>query len=138
MKDTAILIWVHIHSDIDTVWEAYILPEHITQWNHANEEWHCSKASNDFQDWWEFHYIMAAKDESVEFDFCGTYTEIIPKKLISYTMWDGRKAEVEFQSESHCVNVLIEFEIEEENTAELQQQWWQAILNNFKDYVEDL
>jgi len=29
---------------------------------------------------------MAAKDESVEFDFCGTYTEIIPKKLISYTM----------------------------------------------------
>ena len=50
-------------------------------------------------------------------------------------MGDGRKAEVEFQADEHCVNVIVEFEPESENSLELQEQGWQAILSNFSDYV---
>ncbi len=138
MNDTAILIGVHFHSDIKTVWNLYTKIEHIVKWNSANDDWHCPKASNNLITWGEFHYIMAAKDESMEFDFCWIYTEIIDQKLIAYTMNDGRKIEIEFQSDDHCVNVLVEFEPESENSKELQQQGWQAILDNFKNYVETL
>ena len=53
-------------------------------------------------------------------------------------MDDGRKAEVEFQSDEHCVNVIIEFEAESENSLELQQKGWQSILNHFAEYVTTL
>ena len=81
---------------------------------------------------------MAARDGSMEFDFSWTYSEIIPKKLICYTLDDERKVEVEFQSDDHCVNLIVEFEPESENSTELQQQGWQAILDNFANYVSTL
>lgn len=136
--ENTILIGAHIHSDIDTVWDAYINPEHIKNWNSASPDWHCPEASSDFRVGGEFHSTMAARDGSMSFDFWGTYTEIVPHELICYTMGDGRKAEVEFQSDEHCVNVLVEFEPEGENSVELQQQGWQAILDNFADYVMGL
>mgnify|MGYP000548050213 FL=1 len=53
-------------------------------------------------------------------------------------MEDGRKVEVEFQSDEHCTNVIIEFEPETENSKELQQNGWQSILNHFAEYVTTL
>lgn len=137
MKNT-LLIWVHIHSNIETVWDAYTNPEHIVHWNAASDDWHCPKAENDLREWGKFSSTMAARDGSIEFEFSWTYSEIIPQKLICYTMDDGRKAEVEFQSDGHCVNVIVEFEPENENSIELQEQGWQAILDNFADYVASL
>lgn len=136
--ENTILIWAHIHSDIDTVWDAYTNPEHIVNWNAASNDWHCPKAENDLREWGKFSSTMAARDGSMEFDFSWIYTEIIPQKLICYTMDDSRKAEVEFQSDGHCVNVIVEFEPENENSIELQEQGWQAILDNFADYVSSL
>lgn len=36
------------------------------------------------------------------------------------------------------ITVIESFDPETENSEELQQQGWQAILNNFKKYVESL
>lgn len=138
MNKDAILIWVHTHSDIATVWDAYTNPEHIKNWNAASDDWHCPEAINDLQVGGEFHSTMAARDGSGSFDFWGTYDEIIPHKLIAYTLWDGRKVEVEFQSDEHCTNVIVEFEPESENSKELQQNGWQSILNHFAEYVTTL
>lgn len=136
--EKTITIGIHIHSDIDTVWDAYTNPEHIVNWNAASDDWHCPKSENDLKVGGKFSSTMAAKDGSMEFDFWGTYDEIIPKELIAYTMGDGRKVEVEFQSDDHCVNVIIEFEPESENSLELQQQGWGAILENFWNYCQSL
>lgn len=136
--ENTILIGAHIHSDIDTVWDAYINPEHIKNWNSASPDWHCPEASSDFRVGGEFHSTMAARDGSMSFDFWGTYTEIVHHSLIAYTMGDGRMAEVEFQHDEHCTNVIVEFEPETENTVELQQTGWQAILDNFGEYADTL
>lgn len=126
---------MHTHSDIETVWNAYTNPEHIKNWNAASDDWHCPKATNDLRVGGKFSSTMAARDGSMSFDFSGTYDEIIPHKLIAYTLEDGRKVEVEFQSDEHCTNVIIEFEPEKENSTEMQQNGWQAILDNFAEYV---
>jgi uncharacterized protein YndB with AHSA1/START domain len=78
---------------------------------------------------------MEAKDGSMGFDFAGTYTKIIPQKFIGYDFGD-RKAEVNFEDQPGGVLVRVMFDPETENPVEMQRGGWQAILDNFKKYVE--
>lgn len=79
---------------------------------------------------------MEAKDGSVGFDFEGTYTRVVPDKLIEYRMTDGREVKVEFSERAGGVLVQETFDPENENSPELQRTGWQAILDNFRRYVE--
>jgi uncharacterized protein YndB with AHSA1/START domain len=79
---------------------------------------------------------MEAKDGSMGFDFGGVYNEVIENKKIAYTMDDNRKVTVSFSEAGTSTRIVEEFEAEDQHSAELQQQGWQAILNNFKSYVE--
>jgi len=79
---------------------------------------------------------MAAKDGSFSFDFGGTYTKVVPFETIEYTIGDGSKVSVQFQSNNGITTVTETFEAEKTNPVEMQRQGWQAILNNFKKYTE--
>ena len=70
------------------------------------------------------------------FDFEGTFTAIDPQKNIEYSLDDDRKVTVRFEDSAEGVRVIETFEAEDELTGEQQRQGWQAILNNFKHYVE--
>lgn len=121
---------------IETVWNCWTAPEHITQWNAANTDWHTPAATNDLQVGGRFNYRMAAKDGSVGFDFSGVYTAVEPYRLIAYTLGDGRKVRVEFTVVETGVHIVEIFEPESINSISLQEAGWQAILNSFKNYVE--
>lgn len=71
-----------IEAPIENVWALWTDPAHVKNWNFASNDWHCPRANSDFVVGGEFHYIMAAKDGSVEFDFCGTFTKIIDQSAI--------------------------------------------------------
>lgn len=79
---------------------------------------------------------MEAKDGSFGFDFEGIYDSIITNEKISYTLLDDRKVTILFSQTENEVKITETFEAENENPLELQQFGWQAILNNFKNYVE--
>jgi uncharacterized protein YndB with AHSA1/START domain len=134
---TSIKIEAIINSPIEKVWTLWTLPEHITQWNQADPSWHCPSASNDLKVGGKFSSRMEAKDGSFGFDFWGIYDQVVPNKLIAYTMGDGRKAEVTFTSSENKTQVITIFEAETENPVELQKGGWQSILNSFKKYAED-
>jgi uncharacterized protein YndB with AHSA1/START domain len=125
-----------IEAPIEIVWEYWTNPEHVKNWNFASNDWHCPRASSDFIVDGEFHYIMAAKDGSVEFDFCGTFTNIVLHQSIQIFLEDGREVRLQFTKEGAATKLIETFEPEEVNSLELQKQGWQAILNNFKSYVE--
>lgn len=125
-----------IEAPIELVWNYWTQPEHVMQWNYASKDWHCPKASSEFTIGGEFHYIMAAKDGSVEFDFCGTFTKIIDKTFIEIFLEDGRELNIQFESQGDVTKIIETFEPEQVNSLELQKQGWQAILNHFKAYVE--
>lgn len=78
---------------------------------------------------------MEAKNGSFGFDFAGTYTKVVPNKLIEYS-FGGRAAVVEFVIDTNGVTVRVTFDAESENSVEQQRQGWQAILNNFARHVE--
>jgi uncharacterized protein YndB with AHSA1/START domain len=132
----SITVQTSIKSAIDKVWEYWTKPEHITNWNFATAEWSCPNALNDLKPNGKFSWRMEAKDGSMGFDFEGTYDNVIEKALISYKMADGRKVDIEFKQTGDKVTVSETFDAEGTNTDEQQRAGWQAILENFKKYVE--
>jgi hypothetical protein len=57
---------------------------------------------------------------------------------VSYLLDDGRKVDISFELYEGQVMVIESFEAETENSEDLQRSGWQAILNNFKKYTEQL
>ncbi|MEZ4910909.1 MAG: SRPBCC domain-containing protein [Saprospiraceae bacterium] len=127
-----------VNAPISIVWNLWITPYHVMKWNNATEDWYTPKAKNNLILGKTFSYTMASRDGAHSFDFWGTYDEVIPKSLIAYTLGDGRKVKVNFSDSGSGVEVMETFELENMNSPELQEQGWQAILNNFKKYTESL
>jgi uncharacterized protein YndB with AHSA1/START domain len=137
MSATKITVQTPIQADVQKVWDYYTKPEHMTQWNFAADDWHCPKAENDLRPGGKLKSRMEAKDGSFGFDFEATYDEVQEPKKISYTMGDGRRATTLFEGNGGNTNLTITFDAENQNPVEMQQQGWQAILNNFKKYTEN-
>lgn len=125
-----------INAPIDKVWSAWTTPEDICQWNAASPEWHTPRASNDLRVNGNYSYRMEAKDGSMGFDLNGTYTAVEHHERIEHIFEDGREIKVSFTSNGDTTDVSETFDAETMNPVELQQQGWQAILDNFKRYVE--
>ncbi len=105
------------------------------QWNSASDDWHTTTSSVDLRPGGAFSSRMEAKDGSFGFDFEGVYTQIIENEFIEYSFGD-RLANVTFAQEDDGVRVTVEFNTEEENSAEDQRTGWQAILDNFARHVQ--
>ncbi len=131
-----ITVEVTINAPIEKVWTLFNSPAHITQWNAASDDWHAPYAEIDFREGGKLICTMAAKDGSAGFDFTATYHKIIHHNLIEYTLDDGRKVSIRFSRHNEQVTVAETFDAESTHSIELQHQGWQAILNNFKKYVE--
>jgi uncharacterized protein YndB with AHSA1/START domain len=125
-----------VNASVEKVWTVWNVPEHITQWCQASDDWHAPYAENDLRVNGTFKTTMAAKDGSFSFDFGGVYTKVEPYKTIEYTMGDGRKVKISFTNLGSSTKISETFEAENENPEEMQRGGWQAILNNFKKHAE--
>jgi uncharacterized protein YndB with AHSA1/START domain len=133
---TQITVTTLVEAPIEHVWECWTNPDHIMEWNHASDDWHCPAATNDLNIGGTFSSTMSANDGSVSFDFEGTYTDIVENERIEYSLADDRHISVTFEEESDKIRVTEVFDAENENPIEMQQAGWQAILDNFRDYTE--
>lgn len=138
MANNKITIQAIINKDIETVWDCYTSPEHITKWNFASDDWCCPRASNDLHIGGKYNARMEAKDGSFGFDFEAIYDEVNEQELLKFTMSDGREVIVTFSSIEEGTSVVVTFDPESQNPIEMQRDGWQAILNNFKTYTESL
>lgn len=125
-----------VRAPLSTVWNAWVNPECITQWNFAIDAWCCPRATLDLVEGGTFNYRMEARDGSMGFDFEGTFTDIATHSHIHFTLGDEREVQVEFQETNDGVRVVESFEAEDENSAEQQRQGWLSILENFRRFVE--
>ncbi|MEQ1802897.1 MAG: SRPBCC family protein [Gammaproteobacteria bacterium] len=120
---------------IASVWKSYTSPEDIVQWNAASDDWHTTRSTVDLRPGGAFCSRMEAKDGSSGFDFEGTYTRVVPHRLIEYSLGD-RAATVEFTEGPSGISVRVTFDSEETHSIEQQRDGWQAILNRFKQYAD--
>ncbi len=131
-----ITVEVSIKANVQKVWQCWTLPEHIVRWYFASDDWHAPKAENDLRAGGSFLTRMESKDGTMGFDFTGIYDEVNTESFITYTITGGRKVKILFSAVSHETHVSQIFEAEDINEIELQRGGWQAILENFKKYVE--
>jgi hypothetical protein len=52
-------------------------------------------------------------------------------------MGDDRRVEISFEGNGDQTTVTETFDAETQNSVEMQRAGWQAILDNFKKYVEE-
>lgn len=126
-----------ITASIEEVWNLWISPQHIMCWNVPFENWHTPHAENDLKVGGKFKFTMAAKDGSDGFDFEGIYTKIEKFSLIEYQLTDHRKASVHFVNKGSEIKLTETFEPEAKNDKEMQEQFCRAVIQNFKNYVEN-
>ena len=119
----------------ELAWEYWTKPAHITQWNQASDDWHTPRAESDLRAGGAFSSRMESKDGKYGFDFGGIFDAVEPPRLLDYTIGDGRKVQVTFESVASGTHIVETFEAEGENSAELQRQGWQAILDSYRKYV---
>lgn len=136
MEKTKITVDATVAAEPEQVWKAWTEPRQITQWNFASDDWQCPRAENDLKPGGKYLARMEAKDGSFGFDFEAVYDEVIDHKKIVYTMTDGRQAVTTFEDLGDQTKVTTTFDAEKQHSADMQKEGWQAILNNFKTYVE--
>ncbi len=127
-----------VNEHVEKVWECWTKPEHITKWNQASDDWQTTFAENDLTAGGEFLYRMEAMDKREGFDFTGMYTEVKPLQSIAYTLDDGRKVTVAFESINEQTTITETFETENTYPVEQQKEGWQSILDHFKKYTEGI
>ena len=125
-----------VAASLSKVWDAWTTPEDIKQWNAASDDWHTTASTVDLREGGVFSSRMEAKDGSFGFDFAGTYTRVVPHKIIEFTMGDDRAVAIEFEEREGAVRVKETFDAEGQHSLEQQRQGWQAILDNFRRHVE--
>ena len=80
---------------------------------------------------------MESRDGSMGFDFEWFFDRIVLNERVEFHLADTRRVEVIFEETNEGVKITESFDAETENTIELQQSGWQAILDNFKAYAEN-
>jgi uncharacterized protein YndB with AHSA1/START domain len=135
-NNTKISVETTVNAPVEKVWKYWTESEHIKRWNNASDDWHTPVSENDLRVGGKFLTRMEAKDGSFGFDFSGTYDEVKLYEVISYTIGDGRKVKITFIGEGKKTRIIETFDPEKANPIDMQQQGWQAILDNFKKYIE--
>jgi uncharacterized protein YndB with AHSA1/START domain len=131
-----VVIDVEIKGDMNDIWSKWSEASHIKNWYFASLDWHVPYVEQSFEVGKTFLYRMEAKDGSMGFDFTGRFKEIDVNKSIIYVLEDNRQVVTTFSVNDCNILLVQEFEVEDELSSEMQKQGWQAILNQFKSYVE--
>jgi uncharacterized protein YndB with AHSA1/START domain len=135
-EKVVIAVISEVSAPVEKVWTYWTDPKHIIRWNNASDDWHTPRVENDLREGGRFLSRMEARDGSAGFDFTGKYNKIKLFKSIEYTIDDGRKVKITFESVGNGTKITESFETENTNPAEMQRAGWQAILDNFKKYCE--
>jgi uncharacterized protein YndB with AHSA1/START domain len=127
---------IFVNASIEKVWDLWTNPKHMAKWNNMSEEWHTPKAENDLRVGGRLFLRMEMKDGSDGFDYMCIYDDLVIKQKISHTTSDNRKTTILFLITENGVRLTETFDPESKTPLDIQQDFCQSILNNFKAYVE--
>jgi uncharacterized protein YndB with AHSA1/START domain len=138
MNTDPIIIQTVVKAPMEVVWKCWNEPAHIEQWAFASPDWQATNSSNDLRVGGTFSTTMSARDGSASFEFGGVYTAVEESAVIEYDLGDKRHVKIVFEQTPDGVKVTETFDPEQENSREMQQSGWQAILDNFKKHTESI
>ena len=136
MENDNLVATVLVEKPLDIVWQKWIEPADIRQWNIPFNNWCCPVVVNNVEKGGRFFFRMETKDGKEGFDHKGIYDEVAEMQYVQYTQDDGRKSLIEFQQIDENTIVRESFEPEKLVPYDLQKEFCQSVLERFKKYVE--
>lgn len=120
----------------EVAWQKWNNLVDISQWAFAGEDWAAEGLQNDLTPGGKLLIRTFARDDSETFTYGGVYSTVVENQLIEYTMDDGRNVKITFEPIAGSTKITEQFDLEDENSEEIQRQGWQMTLNNFKRHAE--
>jgi uncharacterized protein YndB with AHSA1/START domain len=138
MKSTEppIVVDITINETIENVWKFWTTPADIMKWNNPSDDWHNLLVEVDLKDDGRFLFRMQSKDGKEGFDYTGRYDKIKTNEQIELTTDDGRKTINTFTSKGNLTIITETFEADAQTPIDVQRDFCQGVLNNFKKYAE--
>ncbi|MCH5596715.1 SRPBCC domain-containing protein [Niabella ginsengisoli] len=137
MDKERIVVSELVQKPLEMVWNSWIDPSCIREWNMPFDDWHCPQAVNNVAIGGDFNFRMEKKDGSEGFNHKGKYDNVVRFELLEYTLDDGRKSTIEFQHIDDNTIVKESFEPEENMAVEMQASFCLSVLHRFKKYTEN-
>ena len=116
-------------------WQQYTDPDSIIRWNFASDDWHCPSATTELTVGGKHLARMETRDGKTGFNFVGHYSEVDPPNAVTLVLDDGRKSRTIFEESENGTRVTTLFDADDGAPFETQKEGWQAILDNYRDYV---
>lgn len=138
LKDQYVFAETIVDLPIEKTWELWTDPDHIMNWYHAYEDWECPSAENDVTAGAAFRFTLQSKDKKQSYDYVGSYEKVDEPKYMSYKTEDGKRVELYLNEIGHATRVREYFETDESTPKDILKSARQSLLDNFKDYAEDL
>lgn len=125
-----------INAPRELIFDAFLNPEHLTKWHHADGGWYTPFANIDARPGGELAIGFSSADNSMQFTLGGKFDEIRKNEYISYTMEDGRQVRITLtDAPNNATNVNWEFGLENMNSEEMQRTGWGQMLKNLDVYM---
>jgi uncharacterized protein YndB with AHSA1/START domain len=125
-----------VNAPVEKCWKLWTTAADIMQWNNPTGEWYSPRVEIDLREGGLFLFRMETKDGKMGFDHSGKYDKVKTNELIEYTVSDGRKSIIRFIPIGDLTTVSESFEPEANTPVEMQREFCQGVLDNFKRFVE--
>lgn len=133
---TTVTAVVDIMAPIEIIWEAWNNPEDIMQWGKITDDWQTTSVENDLRTGGHFRHEIQLNGAGGQFDYEGTYDEVVDHQLIKHTLNDNRTTTITFEPKGNAVRLTEIFEPNSSDPIEMQTKFCQVVLNSFKKHAE--
>ena len=138
MRDS-VVIERDFNVPVERVFNALIRPEDLIQWHHAGGGWKTPHAEVDPKVGGKIRIGYSNADGTQTFEFVATISEYDPPKRFAYYLQvedlvsnDNRQVTYDLTENEGVTHLRLEFDIEHENTRELQQRGWAEHIDNLE------
>lgn len=133
---TVITVKSIVNASVEKVWKIWNNPDDIIVWCTSNPDWHTPVTVNDLREGGKFIFRMEPTDGSIGYVYDCVYDVVKVNEYIEYHNRDGRDVKITFIANGHQTIIDQSIEVESNIPIEYQRGGWQAIMDNFKKYVE--
>src|SRR5690606_17619924 len=133
---STITVSTTIFENTSIVWDLYTQSKHISKWYIFSPGWKCTHVECEIKKGGKYSAKMEAIDGSSCFEIKAVFDDVIPHKIVSYTLQDGRKVQTSFENLDGATKIETTFDKDADKSIKFQHDRWSDILDSFKNYVE--
>ncbi|MGG7567980.1 SRPBCC domain-containing protein [Rhodovulum sp. DZ06] len=135
MSPIEITVQALVDAPAERTWHFYTDPAHVLRWSAPHEGLRCTRAKTELRPGGRHVGRFEALDGSYTYDYGGDVIAVQAPRRLAIALDDGISMETRLQPDGARTWVTTVFHGAPEVEQGMQRSLWQAVLDNFRDYV---